>query len=162
MVAKSIKSDEPQQTPSERLSAIGIDAICAEIAGGLSLRAWSVKHGFETSTVHRWIDSDDERAQQYARAREDREESIFESLGDIGDKAASAESAVEVAGLRLKSDNTKWMLARMSPKKYGEKLDVTSEVTVQTLSDDQLLAKAKALANKIGLSNVDAVKIAGE
>ena len=43
-------------------------------------------------------------------------------LDDVSEQAVKAETAVEVAGLRLKADNIKWKLARMNAKKYGDRL----------------------------------------
>ena len=48
---------------------------------------------------------------------------LFRSLDDVSADAVKAETAVEVAGLRLKADNIKWKLARMSPK-YSDKIDL--------------------------------------
>lgn len=119
-----IEFDKPELRPSERLAAIGIDAICEYVSSGDSLRSWALKNGFSQRTVLDWIEKDEVRSAHYARARDERAELVFESLDDIGDQAVTAESAVEVAGLRLKADNIKWKLARMNPKKYGDKLAV--------------------------------------
>lgn len=107
---------------SERLDAIGIEVICEHVSNGDSLRSWSIANGFAQSSVLLWIDADRARAEQYARAREDRADLVFESLDDVSAEAVAAENAVKVAGLRLKADNIKWKLARMSPKKYGDKI----------------------------------------
>lgn len=149
-VKKTVKAKSPKPavkvapiplSPAQRLDAIGIEAICACIADGYSLRKWAIKNNFHPKTVENWIEGNSDHATHYAHAREARAENVFESLNDVSDQAARAESAVEVAGLRLKSDNMKWMLARMSPKKYGDKLDITSQVTITSMSDDDLDAK---------------------
>jgi hypothetical protein len=48
----------------------------------------------------------------------------FDRLDDVSDEAVEADSGIKVQGLRLKADNIKWQLARMAPKKYGDKLDL--------------------------------------
>lgn len=116
-----------EQTPAQRLEAIGIETICEYVANGDSLRSWAIGNGFALSTVRDWIDTDEDRSAHYARARDDRADAVFDSLDDVSDQAVTAETAVEVAGLRLKSDNIKWKLARMNAKKYGDKL--TQEIT---------------------------------
>lgn len=88
------------------------------------MRAWATENGFVQQTVINWIDADNDRAGHYARARDERADFVFESLDDVSDQAVRAETAVEVAGLRLKADNIKWKLARMNAKKYGDKLAV--------------------------------------
>ena len=72
---------------------------------------------------------------------------MFEELDDVSEEAVKAETAVEVAGLRLKADNIKWKLARMNAKKYGDKLQTehSGGLTVRTatdLKDDELAAIA--------------------
>jgi hypothetical protein len=121
--SKLSKTENPQM-PAQRLAAIGIDAICDEISQGKSLHAWCVENGMKNMTVTDWINADKDRAVKYARARDERSDTYFESLGEVGEQAVRAETAVEVAGLRLKADNIKWMLARMSPRKYGDKLAI--------------------------------------
>lgn len=76
------------------------------------------------STVILWTNTDAEFADQYARAREERADVYFDRLDDVSDDAIKAETAVEVAGLRLKADNIKWQLAKMAPKRYGDKLEL--------------------------------------
>lgn len=122
--AARVVFDKQDITPSARLDGIGIEFICKCIAAGQSLRAWAAANGFVQQTVINWIDADKERAGHYAHAREEREDLVFDSLDEIGDQAVVAESATEVAGLRLKSDNIKWKLARMNAKKFGDKLAV--------------------------------------
>lgn len=48
-----------------------------------------------------------------------------EELEEIGERAANAETAVEVAGLRLLADNRKWLLSKLAPKRYGDKVETT-------------------------------------
>jgi hypothetical protein len=51
-----------------------------------------------------------------------RAECKFDELDDVSALAVSAETAIQVAGLRLKADNIKWQIVKILPKKYGEKL----------------------------------------
>ncbi len=113
--------------PSEKLTAIGIDTICEHVASGESLRSWCIANGYSPRTVLDWIEADQNRVAQYARAKEDRADAVFELLDDVSDQAVTAGTAIEVAGLRLKADNIKWKLARMNSKKYGDK--VQSEIS---------------------------------
>lgn len=125
--AKSKQSAEKAAKPltiAQRLNAIGIESICAFVASGESLRSWALANGFVQQSVINWIDADAERIGHYARARDDRADAVFESLDDVSDAAVKAETAVEVSGLRLKSDNIKWKLARMNAKKYGDKVAI--------------------------------------
>lgn len=101
------------------------DAICSRMAEGESLRSICRAHGMpSTSTVMRWLEDDERFREQYARAMNMRADVKFEELDDVSEDAVMAESAIKIAGLRLKADNIKWQLGKMAPKKYGEKLDL--------------------------------------
>lgn len=89
--------------------------------------------------VHRWLASDPAISDKYARACEIRADVLFDELLDIaddgtndwmeranadgstGDKVLNAE---HVQRSRLRIDARKWALAKMQPKKYGDKLDL--------------------------------------
>jgi hypothetical protein len=114
---------KPAPTSRERLERIGIEEICRYVAENNSLRSWALKNGFVQQAVINWIEADKDRSALYARARDERADLVFESLDDVSNEAVSADTAVQVAGLRLKADNIKWKLARMSPKKYGDKIE---------------------------------------
>jgi hypothetical protein len=115
---------EKPLTTAQKLDAIGIDAICAYVESGESLRSWSIKNNLPNRSVNDWIEADVDRAAHYAKAREERADAVFDSLDNVSDEAVRAENSVQVAGLRLKADNIKWKLARMNAKKYGEKIAV--------------------------------------
>ena len=101
--------------------------ILAEIATGRSLRSVCRDEGMPSiRQVMVWLDEDEEFAQQYARAMLVRADVKFDELDEVSQKAEDCESAVKVAGLRLKADNIKWQLARMNAKKYGDR--TTTEV----------------------------------
>ena len=92
------------------------------VARGESIRAVCSRPEMPgITTVMRWQDEDEKFREQYARAVDMRARVKFEELDDVSEDAASAESAVQVAGLRLKADNIKWQLARMHAR-YGDKL----------------------------------------
>jgi hypothetical protein len=105
-----------------------IAMILAEMEDGKSLRKACEFAGVAPSVFLRWVDADKELQEQYTRARARLIDFQAEELEEIGDQAAQAESAVAVAGLRLKSDNRKWLLSKLAPKKYGDKLDMNHGV----------------------------------
>lgn len=73
----------------------------------------------------RVVEARPELADRYARAREALMDIKAEELEEIGERAANAETAVEVAGLRLLADNRKWLLSKLAPKRYGDKVETT-------------------------------------
>jgi hypothetical protein len=100
--------------------------IIRRMCEGESLRSICRTEGFPTSSaVIQWMEKDEAFAKHYARAMETRADVYFDRIDEVSTAAESAENAVQVAGLRLKADNIKWQLARMAPKKYGDKIETT-------------------------------------
>lgn len=129
-------------------NAAVITLVLALMEDGSSLRKSCAEAGVSTSAFLRWVDSDDELKEQYARARARLLDAQAEELEEIGEKAARAESAAEVAGLRLQSDNRKWLLSKLAPKKYGEKLEIEQRTTIADLTEEQIDARIAQRLNQ--------------
>jgi len=74
-------------------------------------------------TIFNWL-LDEEKKEfldQYKKAMDSRSDLMFDELIEIAD-----EKGKDVMRARLRVDTRKWVLSRMKPKKYGDKLDVTS------------------------------------
>ena len=112
-----------------------IEPILDLMRDGQSLRKACAVFELAPSVFLRWVDADKDLQEQYTHARARMLDAQAEALEDIGDLAASAVTAVEVAGLRLKSDNRKWLLSKLAPKKYGEKLDLNHSGSIKTMTD---------------------------
>lgn len=112
------------------------EAICRRIAEGESVRAIVKDEAMPAaSTIFRWLldETKKEFWEQYARARNIQAELMFEELLDIADetngiikKGAEKKSGAYAQSQRLRVDTRKWYLSKVLPKKFGEKLDVTS------------------------------------
>lgn len=106
--------------PSDYLPEVAAD-ICSLLADGESLRKVCDRPGMPNkATVFRWLAQHEEFRDQYAKATETRADAIFEEMFDIADEVA--EEAAAVGKARLRIDTRKWALARMNPKKYGDKV----------------------------------------
>lgn len=106
--------------PSDYLPEVAAD-ICSLLADGESLRKVCERPEMPNkATVFRWLAQHDEFRDQYAKATETRADAIFEEIFDIADNVA--EEAAAVGKARLRIDTRKWALARMNPKKYGDKV----------------------------------------
>jgi hypothetical protein len=116
------------------------DAICLLVSNGKALRNAVKIHHISTTDFYKMVDSDIERKEQYTRACEDRATAIFEDIIDISDDSSLDTTVVEKNGQtievenkewvnrsRLRVDARKWILSKMNPKKYGDKIDVTSK-----------------------------------
>lgn len=114
--------------PSDYLPEVA-DDVCALIADGESLRTVCKRPGMPNTTkVMRWLREYPDFREQYAKAMESRADAVFEELFDIADDVTEEPSAVAKARLRI--DTRKWALARMSPKKYGDK--VTQDIDLKS------------------------------
>lgn len=119
--------------------------ILEEMGKGVSLRQACQVHEVPIGTFFYWLDQDKELLEHYTQARARLLDVKAEELEEIGERAASAETAVEVAGLRLLSDNRKWLLSKLAPKKYGDKIQTEHSGSIgltKQLSDAELEAIA--------------------
>lgn len=117
------------------------ETICTEIEKGRALRkVLKDKDMPSNETFYGWVDGSKQKAQRYARACEKRADAIFEEMIDIaddgtndlmtivkGDKEYELENKEVTNRSRLRVDTRKWMLSKMMPKKYGDKLDITTD-----------------------------------
>lgn len=137
-----------------------IGEICAEIAAGSHIGACCEKRGLAYSTVRKWIDSDPTRSALYARAREDRADRLADEIVDIAEEADVAVKvdgedqrlvldATAVQRNKLRVDARKWVAAKLKPRVYGEKLDLTASVSTRDISDEALLARLQALGLQV-------------
>lgn len=115
------------------------DYICSEIASGRSLRSVCRDKGMPAdSSIFKWLSIHESFAEQYARAMEARTNALAEEILDIADEGASDTytdaNGIErtnnevIARSKLKVDTRKWLMSKMAPKKYGDKLDLNASV----------------------------------
>lgn len=143
---------------------------------GYSLRKTLLDPDFPSSeTFYKWLEEkkwegeEVEQSKRYARACEERHDLMFEDILHIADDSSrdmrtvnigTAENPMEVETLdkehvqrsKIRIDARKWALAKMNPKKYGNKIDVTTDGQALNMTDEEkdarlaaLLAKAKDL-----------------
>lgn len=111
------------------------DRICEQLSEGKSLRTVCLAEGMpDKATVFRWLREHKEFHDQYAISKDESADALFEETQDIADEslegALSADpkaSGAVVQAYKLRVDTRKWMMSKQKPKKYGEKVDVTSD-----------------------------------
>ncbi|MCT4261611.1 terminase small subunit protein [Elizabethkingia anophelis] len=118
------------------------ETIICEIADkGRSVRSILKDEGMPSMrTFFKWLDEDEEKVKQYARACEIRAEGIFDEILDIaddgtndymtlvkGDMEYNVEDREVTNRSKLRVDARKFWLSKVHPKKYGDKIDVTSK-----------------------------------
>lgn len=130
-----------QGRPSDYSEEIATD-ICALIIEGYTLRQIEAKEGFPSkTTICRWLASNTEFRDQYARAREHQAECMADDILDISDDGSNdwverensdgttyeAINHEHISRSKLRVDSRKWLMSKFAPKKYGDK--VTNEHT---------------------------------
>ena len=120
------------------------DKICKQIAEGDSIRTIVKQETMpSSSTIFRWLLNEERKVfwEQYEKARNIQAELMFEELLDIADDGFNdfmereSKEGVSFTTLnpeaigrsRLRVDTRKWYLSKVLPKKFGEKLDLTSK-----------------------------------
>lgn len=98
-------------------------AICEMVAEGKTIRQIASHFGVSPGSIIAWATLTPELTEQYARARESAAD-MFET--EIIE-AALAVSPDTAAADRVKIDAMKWVAARRSPKKYGDRLNHVSD-----------------------------------
>lgn len=130
MAAHSVYTDELGQKIFDRIASttIAVKHICAEL-------------DLNYSTVRSWIaDSKHPMSDLYARAKQLQMEHMAEEMIDIaddgsndlmtivkGDESYEQENKEIVNRAKIRIDTRKWLMSKLNPKKYGDKLDLTSD-----------------------------------
>lgn len=93
--------------------------ICAEIASGRSLRSICEDEGMPSAkSVYLWIGRHPAFGDKYAKAQADRTTAWSEDIVDISDDLTG-----DTNRDKLRVDTRKWLMSKMVPKKYGDKVE---------------------------------------
>jgi hypothetical protein len=128
-------------------------AIVKRIQNGEALRVIldDIEIPIDQNTFYRWCDKDADFRERYTRATDIRADRLFEEIIEIADDSSQDELITEkgisfnhefAARSKIRIDARKFMIAKMRPSKYGDKLDVTSggdkvgQVTIFQLPDN--------------------------
>lgn len=134
----------PVGRPSEFTKEIG-DYICEKIStsevGIRTLHEQDSKFP-SMSTIMRWLKNHSEFRDQYARAKEAQADMFFEQIVEIANTpvlGVTKKSGVNqfgdfeevteadaIAHRRLQVDARKWVISKLNPKKFGDKVDITT------------------------------------
>jgi hypothetical protein len=98
------------------------EAILARLMNGESLKRICEDADMpHRQRVYEWLAQEPAFADNYARALEIRADHHFDEMLEIADSPANLASD-ELNAAKLKIEARKWVLGRMMPKKYGDKL----------------------------------------
>lgn len=100
-------------------------SVFSSIASGESLRTACAPHNVDHSTFLGWMAEDEELANQYTRARATRADARFEKVDEIMDDLRA--NRIDAQQARVMLDAIKWQTGKENAKRYGDKLDVTTD-----------------------------------
>lgn len=125
------------------------NAVLESMITGLSCYQACKKIGLPHTTFLTWVANDKQLADKYARAREDLIEfiaaqtlEIADAQVGLNDNGSTDHGAVQKQ--RLQVDTRKWLLSKLAPRKYGDRMMLTGDqdnpVQVQTTLDVKKLS----------------------
>jgi hypothetical protein len=122
----------PKLVWSPEQKKIIADQVFNEMRQGLSAYKACLKVGVPQSTLNHWLNDDAGLAADYARAREELHEFIAAEIIAIADapvpsndKGGLDPGAIQKQ--RLQVDTRKWLLSKLAPKKYGDRIEVSGD-----------------------------------
>ena len=131
MTTKTHKAKAPTKpgSPDRRKVA---DMVLAGMRSGMSAFKACQVAGVNQSTFNLWLNEDAKLAAEYARAREDLIERMANEVlelsdVDVGLQPDGKKDWAAVQKHKLQVDTRKWLLSKLAPKKYGEKLELTGD-----------------------------------
>ncbi len=122
--------------------------ICELISNGKTLKKICREDGMpDKATIFRWLAVNEEFRDLYAKAKEIQAELMAEEILEIADdgindtytddEGQERVNADVIQRSRLRVDSRKWLLSKLMPKKYGEKLELAGNkdapLTVQVV-----------------------------
>lgn len=137
----------------QKLSPEQFEAIFLRIEAGETLRKIlptvavkdddGTEHPLSRSTFLRWINEDQPLVDRYTHAMDHRADAWAERIVDTSTDPtmASDQKRAEVDGL-------KWVAARANPRKYGDHLELSGELTIRDKRKTDAAVEAAAMADK--------------
>lgn len=173
------------------LDELSIDLLCNALIDGYSLRNVAVemdrlyveKHGkprmwggrpsrMHATSILRWIEGSQDRIQMYESSRAAQADAYFSELLQISNEPVpltifGGYDTGAVNDKRLRIDTLKFITGRLHPKRYGDRLDLTSDgEKLPEMSPAQvearliaLLAKAKPETLQLEVVDVEAREV---
>lgn len=165
MATKRVKKTAAKKAAParKRVTKATFPRVCNLIAQGKSLREIGRISGMPKSdTVRRWILEDDDLAAQYARAKKRAMDAMAEEILEIADEGktgvitlpdGSTQVVLDKTAVqrnRLRIDTRKWLMAKLAPKKYGDRLELESKHSFEGVSTEAIMDKVTALMSRAG------------
>ena len=128
-----------------------VEEICRRVAKGESLRQIGMVEGLPcTETIREWTHSNKDFTARYAHAKALMVDHFEEEIREIAHDGRNDWEVIEsertgqerivlnaeaVQRSRLRVDTLKWLMSKLAPKKYGDKIEVDNKVTMQPYTE---------------------------
>ena len=159
MGIKSVAKPRKDRYRTPEKKAEQIEQILALMHGGFSLTRACKTVNLTPQSFLEWTEKDGKLAERYARAKEACIEKMADDVLEISDEEPAVDylgkiDSGDVQNRKLRVDTRKWLLSKLAPKKYGEKIQ--TELTgadggpikvadATSMTDDQLAAIANGI-----------------
>lgn len=127
------------------------ERLIALLREGASITAAAAQCKTTVGWINHWLKVDTNFAESFARAREEGYAVLAEELLDIADEdpgilaPSGATDSGAVQHMKLRIDTRKWILSKMLPKVYGDRLQLDAKIDA---GDDLIKALAVGKAAK--------------
>jgi len=117
-------TNAPAGRPRVHDRPVVLAAVCERIMAGELIEDAAKAEGVNAATIRKWVTADPSTlGTMYAQAREASADALEQKAILVAEMATNE----TVQQSRLMVDTYKWAAAKRHPKRYGDKLDVTSE-----------------------------------
>ena len=132
--------------------------ICSRLAEGWTLRQIAKELGCVNSAIVKWSFEDEEFGKQYMLAMQLRMDHYAEENIEIADDGSNDWMVREgitvpdhehINRSRLRIDTRKWTMARLFPKRYGERVEIAGDLNVGIERRERV---AKAIATVFAIA----------
>ncbi len=136
-------------------------AIIEQLSEGKSLRSICEQPDMPTEAlVRKWARLDADFGSQYAHAREAGMDAMADEILAIADETsldtkttADGKTVVDQEAInrsRLRVDARKWIMSKIAPKTYGDKLDLNHSGSIATMDESAVDARLLELFRQAG------------
>lgn len=147
----------------DRLDRLGVEWVCDRLINGQSVRAIARELDASATAVLKWLDRDPGKMRQYQLARQAQADALVDEIIDLADEPVPVGldgrmDSAAVNDKRLRIDTRKWIASKFRPGLYGDRVEVSADVSTKHETPDQIMAKIVAVLSAHGLRVTDAVE----
>jgi hypothetical protein len=122
------KPTKPGSEDRAQISQLVLDGM----RSGLSAFKACQQAGISHSTFLKWVSEDESLRDSYAHAREDLIERMAQEVLELSDSEVpetgdGKKDWQAIQKHKLQVDTRKWLLSKLAPKKYGDKIEVSGD-----------------------------------